>query len=67
MPYRAANENCFLPLIRTHEIQARCYLSLINLFVANAPSLCPLKSSENLTFFRMFSGARERVHWEQMG
>ena len=39
----------------------------INPFVPNAPFLYPLKTSENLNVFPMFSESRERVHWEQMG
>ena len=35
----------------------------INPFVPNASFLYPLKTSENL----MFSGSREKVHWEQLG
>ena len=34
--------------------------------VPNAPFLYPLKTSENLMVL-MFSGGRERVHWEQIG
>ena len=37
-----------------------------NPFVPNAPFLYPLKTSENLKVFLMFSGGRERVHWEKM-
>ena len=37
-----------------------------NPFVPNAFFLYPLKILENLTVFFMFSGGRERVHWEQM-
>ena len=37
---------------------------MINPFVPNAPLLYPLKTSENLS---MFSGSRERVHWEEIG
>ena len=36
-----------------------------NPFVSNAPFLYPLKTSENR--FLMFSGSKERVHWEQLG
>ena len=35
-------------------------------FVPNAPFFYPLKTSENLLGFLIFSGARERVHWEQL-
>ena len=40
-----------------------------NAFVPNAPFLYLLKTSENLKpyGFLMFSGGRERMHWEQMG
>ena len=38
--------------------------SQFNLFVPNAPFLYNLKTLENLL---MFSGDRERVHWERMG
>ena len=45
----------------------------LNLFVSNVPFFYPLKASGNLTVFwyfqgvEMFSGGRERVHWERMG
>ena len=35
-----------------------------NPFIPNAPFLYLLKTSENR---KVFSGGRERVHWEQMG
>ena len=38
----------------------------VNPFVPNAPFLYPLKT-EKKKGFRMVSGGRERVHWEQMG
>ena len=38
-----------------------------NTFVPSARFLYPLKASENLKSFLMFSRGRERVHWEQMG
>ena len=37
----------------------------LNPFVSSVPFLYPLKTSENFSFL-MFSGGRERVHWEQM-
>ena len=37
-----------------------------NPLVPNAPFLYLLKISENLTVF-LFSGGRERMHWEQVG
>ena len=37
----------------------------INPFFLNAPFPYPLKTSENLKSFLMFSGGRERVHWER--
>ena len=40
---------------------AWCALT-VNTFVPNAPFIYPLKTSGSL----MFSGGRERVHWEQM-
>ena len=52
------------------------FMKWINLFFPNAPFLYPLKTLENLTVFccfqgvekfLMFSGRRERVHWEQLG
>ena len=39
----------------------------LNPFVPTAPFLYPLKTSENLYDFLIFSGSRERVNWEQMG
>ena len=41
--------------------------SQLNPFVPNAPFLYPLETSENSKVFLMFSGDRERVHWERMG
>ena len=35
----------------------------VNPFFPNAHFLYPLKTSENL----MFSGGRERVHWQRIG
>ena len=43
------------------------FAGLFNPFVPNAPFLYPLKTSENFYGFLMFSGCRERVHWERMG
>ena len=37
-----------------------------NPLVPNEPFLYPLKTSENLMVFLMFSRGRERVHWERM-
>ena len=42
------------------------FLSL-NPLTPNATLFYPLETSESLTIFFMFSGGRERVHWEQMG
>ena len=42
-------------------------LLTLNPFIPNAPFLYPLKTSEKPYDFLIFSGARERVHWEQMG
>ena len=42
------------------------YENHINPFVPSAPFLYPLKSSENRKNF-LFSGGRERMHWEKMG
>ena len=39
----------------------------INPFVPNAPFLNPLKNTRQPYDFLMFSGVRERVHFEQMG
>ena len=43
---------------------------IFNPFVPNVPFLYPPETSEKhqktVSFF-MFSGGRERVHWEQMG
>ena len=38
-----------------------------NAFVPNAPFLYPLKISETLQSFLMFSGGREKVNWARMG
>ena len=38
---------------------------IINPFVTNPPFLYPLKTLENRKV--IFSGGRERVHWERMG
>ena len=56
--------NLFLRLATTDQM-----FRFFNLFVPNAPFLYPLKILENLTVldFLMFSGGRERVHWERMG
>ena len=48
------------------EIQYSCNVTF-NPFVPNPPFLYPLKTSENRKAILMFSGGRERVHWEQMG
>ena len=52
---------------KTRKVFATSSLKIVNPFVPNAPFLYPLKVSENLTVFLMFSGCRERVHWKQMG
>ena len=39
----------------------------INPFVTNAPFLYPPENIRKLYGFLMFSGGRERMHWEQMG
>ena len=43
------------------------YPNSLNPFVPDASFLYPLKISENLTVFLMFSGSRERDYLEQMG
>ena len=43
------------------------WLNLLNLFVPNAPFPYPLKTKKKPQGFLMFSGGRERVHWERMG
>ena len=48
---------CYLVMPRSNWWQ-----QIINPFVPSAPSLYPLKTSDNL-----FSGFRESVHWERMG
>ena len=40
---------------------------MLNPFVPNAPFYYPLNTSEKPSGFLMYSGSRERVHWEQMG
>ena len=48
-----------------------CFYKCVNPFVPSASFLYSLETSEMLTSqpygFLMFSGGRERVHWEQMG
>ena len=51
-------------LISLKRIICKFKESLINSVVSNASFLYPLKTSENLTL--MFSGDRERAHWEWM-
>ena len=56
---------CFLfPLVL---ILTKISKDLINPFVPNALFFYPLKTSENRKGFLMFSGGREREHWERMG
>ena len=42
-------------------------ISLFKHLFPNASFLYPLKTSENLKGFLMFSGVREKLHWEKMG
>ena len=42
-------------------------LATIKPFVPNAPFLYPLKIFRKPLDLQMFSGGREKVHWEQMG
>ena len=42
-------------------------VSSFNPFAPNVPFFYLLKTSENCKFFLMFSGGRERAHWERMG
>ena len=48
------------------EVYQICFF-LLNPFVPNAHLLYPMKTSENLNDFLMFSWGREKVHWEQIG
>ena len=53
--------------IYKREALTQVHYFLNNLFapiVPNATFLYPLKTSEYLMVFFMFSGCRERVHWE---
>ena len=42
------------------------YRSYFNLFLANVPILCPLKTPENQMFL-VFSGVIKWEHWPEMG
>ena len=74
---KSKNKNERIEMEKNFEIQSqdrncdRCFPEVksqkviqINPFVPSAPFLYPLKTSES---FLMFSGGRERVHWEQLG
>ena len=52
----------WLDMIRYNQI----WWTNVNLFVPNAPSP-PLENMRQPYDFLLFSGGRERVHWEQMG
>ena len=43
------------------------YSVKVNPFVLNAPFLYPPENIRKPYGFLMFSGGRERLHWEQMG